>query len=102
MLVEAHELTRDYGRFRAVDRVSFGIDRGEVVGLLGPNGAGKSTTIRMLTGFLPATAGSAAVAGCDVRRAPASSCTATSATCPRTTRSTPRCACASTCASAPS
>ncbi len=70
MLVEAHELTRYYGRFRAVDRVSFGIDRGEVVGLLGPNGAGKSTTIRMLTGFLAATEGSAAVAGWDVRRHP--------------------------------
>ncbi len=70
MLVEAHELTRYYGRFRAVDRVSFGIGRGEVVGLLGPNGAGKSTTIRMLTGFLPATEGTASVAGWDVRRRP--------------------------------
>jgi ABC-2 type transport system ATP-binding protein len=70
MLVEAHELTRYYGRFRAVDSVSFSIGRGEVVGLLGPNGAGKSTTIRMLAGFLPATEGTAMVAGWDARRHP--------------------------------
>jgi len=70
MLVEAHELTRRYGSTVAVDHVSFGIERGEIVGLLGPNGAGKSTTIRMLTGFLPATEGTATVAGCDVRRDP--------------------------------
>ena len=70
MLVEAHELTRYYGRFPAVERVSFSVERGEIVGLLGPNGAGKSTTIRMLTGFLPATEGTASVAGWDVRRHP--------------------------------
>jgi ABC-2 type transport system ATP-binding protein len=70
MLVEAQGLTRYYGRFLAVDRASFSIDSGEIVGLLGPNGAGKSTTIRMLTGFLPATEGTATVAGWDVRRDP--------------------------------
>ena len=70
MLVEARELTRYYGRFLAVEGVSFSVERGEVVGLLGPNGAGKSTTIRMLTGFLPATEGTASVAGWDVRRNP--------------------------------
>jgi len=70
MLLEAHHLTRSYGRFRAVDDVSFGIKRGEVVGLLGPNGAGKSTTMRMLTGFLPPTAGKALVAGVDAHAAP--------------------------------
>jgi len=70
MLLEAHNLTRCYGRFRAVDDVSFGIERGEVVGLLGPNGAGKSTTMRMLTGFLPPTAGTALVAGVDAHAEP--------------------------------
>jgi len=66
VLVEAKNLTRYYGAFLAVDHVSFGIDRGEIVGLLGPNGAGKTTTIRMLTGFLPATEGTAAIGGFDV------------------------------------
>ncbi len=70
MLVEAQELTRYYGGFLAVDHVSFGIDRGEIVGLLGPNGAGKTTTIRMLTGFLPASDGAARLGGCDVREDP--------------------------------
>jgi gliding motility-associated transport system ATP-binding protein len=72
MLLEAHHLTRSYGRFRAVDDVSFGIERGEIVGLLGPNGAGKSTTMRMLTGFLPPTSGKALVAGVDAHTAPRS------------------------------
>jgi len=70
VLVEANELTRYYGPFLAVDAVSFGIDRGEIVGLLGPNGAGKTTTIRMLTGFLPASDGAASIAGHDVREEP--------------------------------
>ncbi len=68
MLVEAHDLTRYYGTILAVDHVSFGMERGDIVGLLGPNGAGKTTAIRMLTGFLPASEGTATVAGCDVRR----------------------------------
>lgn len=67
MLVDAQDLTRYYGAFLAVDHVSFSMERGEIVGLLGPNGAGKTTTIRMLTGFLPASEGTAVVAGCDVR-----------------------------------
>ena len=67
MLIEAHELTRHYGALAAVDHVSFGVDRGEIVGLLGPNGAGKTTTMRMLTCYLPVTAGYALVAGYDVR-----------------------------------
>ncbi len=70
MLVEAHDLTRYYGVNLAVDHVSFGMERGDIVGLLGPNGAGKTTTIRMLTGFLPASEGTATVAGCDVREDP--------------------------------
>ncbi len=67
MLVEAQNLTRNYGSFPAVDHVSFQMERGEIVGLLGPNGAGKTTTIRMLTGFLPATDGRASIAGRDVQ-----------------------------------
>jgi len=70
VLVETRDLTRYYGRFLAVDHVSFGIDRGEIVGLLGPNGAGKTTTIRMLTGFLPPSEGTAAIAGLDVMDEP--------------------------------
>ena len=64
--IEASELTRDFGSFRAVDRVSFAVAAGEVFGLLGPNGAGKSTIFRMLCGLLPPSAGSARVAGVDL------------------------------------
>jgi ABC-2 type transport system ATP-binding protein len=70
VLVEAHDLTRYYGTFLAVDHVGFSIDRGEIVGLLGPNGAGKTTTIRMLTGFLAASEGTASIAGHNVRDEP--------------------------------
>ena len=55
-----------YGRFTAVDGVSFRVERGEILGFLGPNGAGKSTTMRILTGYMPATEGKAIVAGYDV------------------------------------
>jgi ABC-2 type transport system ATP-binding protein len=68
-LVEANDLTRRFGSFLAVDRVSFRISQGEIFGLLGPNGAGKSTTFRMLCGLLPPTSGSARVAGHDLQRA---------------------------------
>jgi ABC-2 type transport system ATP-binding protein len=60
------ELTRKYGSVVAVERVTFSVARGEVVGFLGPNGAGKSTTLRVLTGFLAPTSGRATVAGHDV------------------------------------
>jgi ABC-2 type transport system ATP-binding protein len=68
-MIRVHELTKKYGPFLAVDRISFEIARGEVVGFLGPNGAGKTTTIRVLTGFQPATAGRAELAGHDVATA---------------------------------
>src|SRR6059058_5035115 len=58
-------LTKDYGRFRALDAVSLAVHPGEVVGLLGPNGSGKSTALRLLLGFLRPTAGRAAIAGHD-------------------------------------
>ncbi len=64
--VEAVELTRRFGDFVAVDRVSFTVGRGEVFGFLGPNGAGKTTTIKMLTGLLVPSSGTARVAGHDV------------------------------------
>jgi gliding motility-associated transport system ATP-binding protein len=65
-MIEARELSKRYGEVVAVDRVSFSVDRGEVVGFLGPNGAGKTTTMRMLTGFLPPTDGGASIAGHDI------------------------------------
>jgi ABC-2 type transport system ATP-binding protein len=68
--IEAAGLTKVFGRFTAVDRVSFSIGQGEIFGLLGPNGAGKSTTIRMLCGLLDPTSGSATVGGFDIARDP--------------------------------
>lgn len=64
--IEVQDLTKRYGARTAVDRISFTVDPGEVVGFLGPNGAGKSTTLRILTCFQPATSGTAHVAGYDV------------------------------------
>jgi ABC-2 type transport system ATP-binding protein len=72
VVVEVHDLLRRFGKFVAVDRVSFRVRRGEIFGLLGPNGAGKTTTFRMLCGLLPASAGTLKVAGVDVRQARAS------------------------------
>ena len=66
LLIEVEHLCKDYGRFRALDDVSFAVDKGEVVGFLGPNGAGKTTTMRILTGYMPPTTGRARVAGFDV------------------------------------
>ena len=64
--IEAHELTRRFGSFIAVDRISFDVAAGEVFGFLGANGAGKTTAIRILTGLLSPTSGTARVAGHDV------------------------------------
>jgi len=68
--VAARDLTRRFGDFTAVDRVDFSVATGEVFGFLGPNGAGKTTTIRMLTGLLRPTSGTARVAGLDVAADP--------------------------------
>ncbi|MFK7929269.1 MAG: ATP-binding cassette domain-containing protein [Myxococcota bacterium] len=65
-VVAARELRRNYGSFTALAGVSFDIEAGQIVGLLGPNGAGKSTTMKILTGFLAPTGGSATVCGHDV------------------------------------
>ncbi len=69
-MIEACGLSKRYGDMIAVNDVSFSIGRGEVVGFLGPNGAGKTTTMRMLTGFLPPTDGTAEIAGHDIFAAP--------------------------------
>lgn len=69
LAVEARQLIRDFGTFRAVDRVSFELKQGEIFGLLGANGAGKTTVIKMLTGILPPTGGEGWVAGADMHRA---------------------------------
>lgn len=66
LLIETEGLTKDYGTLRAVDGLSFSVRSGEVVGFLGPNGAGKSTTMRMLTTYLPPTAGTARIGGADI------------------------------------
>jgi len=65
-MIEAKKLTRRYGDFTAVDRLSFSVEPGTVLGFLGPNGAGKSTTMKMLTGFLPPTSGAASIHGHDI------------------------------------
>src|SRR5580704_271876 len=65
-MIEADALTKRFGSLRALDKVSFEVHRGEVVGFLGPNGAGKSTTMRILTCFISATGGTAKVHGYDV------------------------------------
>lgn len=68
-MIEAVGLTKYYGDFAAIDNVSFSIDRGEVVAFLGPNGAGKSTSMKLLTGYLAATKGTARIAGHDMATA---------------------------------
>jgi ABC-2 type transport system ATP-binding protein len=69
-LLEIRNLTKRFGPITAVDDLSFSVDKGEVLGFLGPNGAGKSTTMKIVTGYLPATGGSVTVAGYDVARDP--------------------------------
>jgi ABC-2 type transport system ATP-binding protein len=66
LAIEARDLTRTFGAFTAVDRITFDVRPGEVFGFLGANGAGKTTAIRMLTGLLAPTSGQARVAGHDV------------------------------------
>ena len=69
-LVEVKALSKRFGAITAVDGVSFTVARGDVLGFLGPNGSGKTTTMRMITGFLPPSAGTAVVCGHDVRENP--------------------------------
>ena len=69
-MLDIRGLTKKFGPFTVVDDMSFSVGNGEVLGFLGPNGAGKSTTMKMVTGFLPPTAGTAVVCGHDVTREP--------------------------------
>lgn len=67
-MIDVRNLSKRYGRHAAVSDISFHVGRGKIVGFLGPNGAGKTTTLRMLTGYLPPSSGSARVAGYDIFR----------------------------------
>jgi ABC-2 type transport system ATP-binding protein len=69
-MISVKDLSKRYARNTAVDHISFEVEKGQIVGFLGPNGAGKTTTMRMLTCFLPPSAGTATVAGFDVLEAP--------------------------------
>ena len=69
-MIQIKNLVKAFGAKRAVDGISFSVERGEVLGFLGPNGAGKSTTMRMITGFMPPSAGSVSVGGHDVQQSP--------------------------------
>ncbi|MBI4484148.1 MAG: ATP-binding cassette domain-containing protein [Acidobacteria bacterium] len=65
-MIEVDNLSKSYSGTRAIDGISFRVEKGEILGFLGPNGAGKTTTMRILSGFMPATSGTARVAGFDV------------------------------------
>ena len=65
-MIQVNGLTKDYGARRAIDNLTFDAEQGEIVGFLGPNGAGKTTTMRILTGYMPPTDGTALVAGYDI------------------------------------
>jgi ABC-2 type transport system ATP-binding protein len=69
-MIQIDSLVKAFGSKRAVDGISFSVERGEVLGFLGPNGAGKSTTMRIVTGFMPPTSGSVKVGGFDVVESP--------------------------------
>ncbi len=69
-MIQVENLTKNYGNYQALKGISFSVRKGEILGFLGPNGAGKTTTMRILTGFFPATSGSARVAGFDVFEEP--------------------------------
>ena len=69
-MLEVKKLRKSFGSFEAVKGISFTVAKGEVLGFLGPNGAGKSTTMRMITGFLPPTSGTASICGFDISKSP--------------------------------
>ena len=69
-MIEVESLCKSFGPNLAVDNISFSLQKGEVLGFLGPNGAGKSTTMKMITGFLPPSSGTAQVNGYDVQEHP--------------------------------
>lgn len=69
-MVEIQNLTKEYGKIRAVDNISFTVKKGEILGFLGPNGAGKSTTMNILTGYISSTSGTVKIAGKDILENP--------------------------------
>ena len=69
-MINVENLCKEFGPKRAVNNVSFTVQRGEILGFLGPNGAGKSTTMRMITGFIPPTSGRVTVGGHDISEDP--------------------------------
>ena len=69
-MIKIENLVKTFGAKRAVDGISFSVERGEVLGFLGPNGAGKSTTMRMVTGFMPPTSGKVTIGGHDIAESP--------------------------------
>jgi ABC-2 type transport system ATP-binding protein len=69
-MLTVNTLTKNFGAIQAVNGVSFTVEKGEVLGFLGPNGAGKSTTMRMITGFIPPTSGTAVICGHDILNDP--------------------------------
>ena len=69
-MIEIQNLTKEYGRIKAVDNISFNVGKGEILGFLGPNGAGKSTTMNILTGFISSTSGVVKVGGVDILENP--------------------------------
>ena len=71
-MIEIRDLTKYFGPKKAVDNISFSVDKGEILGFLGPNGAGKSTTMRMITGFIPPSGGTAVISGFDITSDPIS------------------------------
>lgn len=70
MMIELKNVTKVYGTRKAVDNISFSVDKGEIVGFLGPNGAGKTTTMKMITGYMPPTSGTIKIAGYDIVEQP--------------------------------
>jgi len=71
-MIEIRNLTKYFGAKKAVDDISFTVNKGEILGFLGPNGAGKSTTMRMITGFIPPSSGTAVINGFDITNDPIS------------------------------
>lgn len=69
-MIEVRNLVKHYGNVRAVDDITFSVEKGEILGFLGPNAAGKTTTMRIITGYMPATSGTVTVAGHDVFEEP--------------------------------
>ena len=69
-MIEVKNLTKRYGKLKAVDNISFSVDSGEVLGFLGPNGAGKSTTMNIITGYISSTDGTVTVDGTEILEEP--------------------------------